>query len=56
MDLVVVLEEVWVETSAEAVVMALEDVGFPAASAAKEEEEAVVSDWVVQVTAALQTA
>lgn len=55
-DLVVVLEEVWVETSVEAVVMALEDVGFPAASASQEEEEAVVSDWVVQVTAAMEAA
>lgn len=55
-DLVVVLEENWVETTAEAVVLALEDVGFPAASEAQEEEESVVSDLVVQVTAALEAA
>lgn len=51
-----VLEENWVETTAEVVVLALEDVGFPAASEAQEEEESVVSDLVVQVTAALEAA
>lgn len=49
------LEENWAEASEDMVVLALE-VDCPPASAVAEEEETVVSDWVVQVAAALEEA
>lgn len=42
------------ETSEEAVVLALDMVGFPATSVAVVEVETVVLDWVVQVVPALE--
>lgn len=44
------------EASEEAVVLALDVLGFPATSVAVVEVEAVVLDWVVQVAPALEAA